>query len=128
MQIRHACRSPRRAQACSRPATPAARWCNARSELLVTFVYSNIIMKMSIAQDFPTHQAPLSLLPTRRGLLALAVGAAFAGRRAAAAEPTVGEDGLYHEPWFLQSFLDLREDLESAAAGGKRLAIMWELR
>jgi len=85
-------------------------------------------MKMSIAQDFPTHQAPLSLLPTRRGLLALAVGAAFAGRRAAAAEPTVGEDGLYHEPWFLQSFLDLREDLESAAAGGKRLAIMWELR
>lgn len=44
------------------------------------------------------------------------------------AEPALGEDGLYHEPWFLQSFLDLREDLESAAAGGKRLAVMWELR
>ncbi|WP_128929360.1 SoxW family protein [Bradyrhizobium guangxiense] len=66
--------------------------------------------------------------PTRRGLLALATGAAFAGRGAAAAELAVGEDGLYHEPWFLQSFLDLHEDLESAAAGGKRLAIMWELR
>ncbi|RXH24857.1 thioredoxin [Bradyrhizobium nanningense] len=44
------------------------------------------------------------------------------------AEPALGDDGLYREPWFLQSFLDLREDLDSSAAGGKRLAIMWELR
>ncbi|TPQ39095.1 thioredoxin [Bradyrhizobium guangdongense] len=67
--------------------------------------------------------------PTRRGFLALASAAAFAaGRGEAAAEPAVGDDGLYHEPWFLQSFLDLREDLESAAASGKRLVIMWELR
>ncbi|BAR60755.1 thioredoxin-related protein [Bradyrhizobium diazoefficiens] len=66
---------------------------------------------------------------TRRGFLALASGAALVARRGeAAAEPALGEDGLYHEPWFLQSFLDLREDLEGAAAGGKRLAIMWELR
>jgi len=64
-------------------------------------------------------------MPTRRGLLAFAAGTALAGRGAAAAEPAVGEDGLYHEPWFLQSFLDLREDLESATAGGKRLAVMW---
>ena len=86
-------------------------------------------MKMSNAQDLPTHEIPTSLPGlTRRGLLAFAASAALAGRRAAATEPTVGEDGLYHEPWFLQSFLDLREDLESAAAGGKRLAIMWELR
>ncbi|GGI28110.1 thioredoxin [Bradyrhizobium guangdongense] len=46
----------------------------------------------------------------------------------AVAEPALGDDGLYHEPWFLQSFLDLREDLESAAVNGKRLVIMWELR
>lgn len=66
---------------------------------------------------------------TRRGFLALASGAALVARRGeAAAEPALGEDALYHEPWFLQSFLDLREDLEGAAAGGKRLAIMWELR
>ena len=51
-----------------------------------------------------------------------------AGRGEAQAETAIGDDGLYHEPWFLQSFLDLREDLESAASGGKRLAIMWELR
>lgn len=86
-------------------------------------------MKMSNAQDLPTHDFPMQLrTPTRRGLLLSAVGAALVGGSAAAAEPAVGEDGLYHEPWFLQSFLDLREDLESAAAGGKRLAIMWELR
>jgi thioredoxin-related protein len=47
---------------------------------------------------------------------------------AAHAEPALGDDGLYHEPWFLNSFLDLREDLEGAASAGKRLAIMWELR
>lgn len=86
-------------------------------------------MKMSNAQDLPTHETLMSLCtPTRRGLIAFAAGAALAGRGAAAAEPAVGEDGLYHEPWFLQSFLDLREDLESAAASGKRFAIMWELR
>ncbi|OKO87967.1 thioredoxin [Bradyrhizobium sp. NAS80.1] len=67
--------------------------------------------------------------PTRRKVLAWAPGAALvASLRAARAEPAPGDDGLYHEPWFLQSFLDLREDLDSAAAGGKRLAIMWELR
>nr|WP_271608121.1 MULTISPECIES: thioredoxin family protein [unclassified Bradyrhizobium] len=86
-------------------------------------------MKMSSAQDLPIHETPTSLrTPTRRGVLAFAAGVALAGRGAAAAEPAVGEDGLYHEPWFLQSLLDLREDLDSAAAGGKRLAIMWELR
>ncbi len=86
-------------------------------------------MKMSNAQDLPTHDFPRQLCtPTRRSLLLSAVGATLVGGSAAAAEPAVGEDGLYHEPWFLQSFLDLREDLESAAAGGKRLAIMWELR
>lgn len=66
---------------------------------------------------------------SRRGFLALTSGAAVvAAGGEARAEPAPGEDGLYHEPWFLQSFLDLREDLESAAASGKRLVIMWELR
>ncbi|OKO86701.1 thioredoxin [Bradyrhizobium sp. AS23.2] len=67
--------------------------------------------------------------PTRRNVLAWAPCAALvAGLSAARAEPSPGDDGLYHEPWFLQSFLDLRDDLDSAVAGGKRLAIMWELR
>ena len=41
-------------------------------------------------------------------------------------EPALGENGLYVQPWFLQSFLDLREDLEEAAQKGKRFAIFWE--
>jgi len=44
------------------------------------------------------------------------------------AAPTLGEDGLYVQPWFLHSFLDIGEDLANAAGEGKRLAVMWELR
>jgi thioredoxin-related protein len=40
----------------------------------------------------------------------------------------VGEDGMHLEPWFHQSFLDLREDLKDAQAAGKRLVIVWEQR
>lgn len=66
---------------------------------------------------------------TRRSFLALASAAAVVSNRSPArAEAVLGDDGLYHEPWFLQSFLDLRDDLEGAAANRKRLAIMWELR
>ena len=42
------------------------------------------------------------------------------------AAPVLNDDGLYAQPWFLESFLDLTEDLSEAAAGGKRFAIMWE--
>lgn len=66
---------------------------------------------------------------TRRTFVAWAPAAlALSARSQARAEALLGDDGLYHEPWFLRSFLDLRDDLESAASGGKRLAIMWELR
>ena len=46
----------------------------------------------------------------------------------AIAQARVNDDGLYTQPWFLESFLHLAEDLDAAAAGGKRFAIMWELR
>ena len=42
--------------------------------------------------------------------------------------PVLNDEGLYTESWFLQSFLDLRDDLEEATAAGKRFAIMWELK
>ena len=65
---------------------------------------------------------------TRRSFVALASSAVVvAARGEAAADVALGDDGLYHEPWFLQSFLDLRDDLEGAASSGKRLAVMWEL-
>lgn len=41
-------------------------------------------------------------------------------------EPKLGANGLYVQPWFLESFLDLREDLDEAAGKGKRFVIFWE--
>lgn len=38
------------------------------------------------------------------------------------------DDGLYKQPWFLESFLDLNDDLDGAAKEGKRFAVMWELK
>src|SRR5262249_52326699 len=42
--------------------------------------------------------------------------------------PLMAEDGLYHQPWFLQSFLDLREDFHTTMAAGKLFVFLWELR
>lgn len=72
-------------------------------------------------------------LSRRRGLPAagaMLVAALFlAAAPATGAEgPILTEDGLYTESWFLESFLDLRDDLEEARAAGKRFAIMWELK
>ncbi|MGI9498506.1 MAG: thioredoxin family protein [Geminicoccaceae bacterium] len=47
---------------------------------------------------------------------------------AAPVEPILTDDGLYTQEWFLESFLDLAEDLDEAKAAGKRFAIMWELK
>jgi thioredoxin-related protein len=72
-------------------------------------------------------------MATRRNLLIGAASlAALAAARAraeeAAKEPAMTADGLLTEPWFLESFLDLADDLSAAHKEGKRLAIMWELR
>lgn len=56
-------------------------------------------------------------------LLFLTLGGVQAAERI---EPTLGDDGLYHQSWFLESFLDLREDLAEAQAAGKRFAVLWE--
>ncbi len=42
--------------------------------------------------------------------------------------PVLGDDGLYHQPWFLESFLELADDLSESAANGKRFAVIWELK
>lgn len=47
---------------------------------------------------------------------------------AAQAQAMLGDDGIYHQPWFLQSFLELGDDLQSASRSNKRFAVMWELR
>ena len=63
---------------------------------------------------------------TRRGLLFGAAAVAISPARAEG--PVLTADGLYKEPWFLESFLNLADDLEDAHKAGKRFAIMWELK
>jgi len=67
--------------------------------------------------------------PTRRSLIAgsAALGTSLFARPARAAA-VLTDDGLYRQPWFLESFLELPEDLQGAANAGKRFAIAWELR
>ena len=43
-------------------------------------------------------------------------------------EPVLLEDGRYTQPWFLTSFLVLKDDLAETAAQGKRLALLWDQR
>ena len=38
------------------------------------------------------------------------------------------DNGMHRQPWFLNSFLDLREDAAEAAAENKQLVILWEQR
>ena len=64
---------------------------------------------------------------TRRGLLLGAAGT-LAMSRAFAKELQLTAEGLIAEPWFLESFLDLPDDLASTTKEGKRFVIMWELR
>lgn len=72
---------------------------------------------------------------TRRNMLSLTAGAGLAAAStsqidalAADAELVLGDDGLYKQPWFLESFLDLRDDITEAADAGKHFAIFFEQR
>jgi len=40
--------------------------------------------------------------------------------------PTLGDDGLYRQPWIQETFLDLSDDLAEATNSGRRLVIIWE--
>lgn len=67
---------------------------------------------------------------TRRHLFASALGAVIAASsmRASVAKARLGEDGLYQFDWYVESFLDLADDLAAATRDGKRFAILWGLR
>ncbi|HMA73425.1 MAG TPA: thioredoxin family protein [Xanthobacteraceae bacterium] len=62
---------------------------------------------------------------SRRALMMAGGGFALAGGPAQAAA-IVTDDGFYREDWFLDSFLDLTDDLKSTAAAGRQLATIWE--
>jgi len=70
-------------------------------------------------------------MTTRRSLITGMGAAAVSGALGVAAraeEPILTDDGLYRQSWFLESFLELGDDLDQAARQGKRFAVMWELR
>lgn len=64
--------------------------------------------------------------------LTIGAGLAFGGQSALAQTkrvgPVVNDDGLYTQSWFIDSFLDLHDDLKEASAAGKRLVLMFEQR
>jgi thioredoxin-related protein len=65
---------------------------------------------------------------TRRHTLAIPLAALAFPALAELPRPKLGEDGLYHLDWFLESFLDIPEDIAAAAASGKRIVVMWSLK
>ncbi len=65
---------------------------------------------------------------SRRSLIAGAVACLALPRAVEASELTLNDDGLYTKPWFLESLLDLNDDLKEAAGKGKRFLVMWELK
>ena len=66
---------------------------------------------------------------TRRQAIAVAGAGLLAFHaRPALAKATLGDDGIYHMDWYLESFLDLSEDLAGATAKGKRFAVMWGMK
>lgn len=66
---------------------------------------------------------------SRRVLIAAALSAPGLSAAALRAEQLeLNEDGLPHVDWFLQSLLELADDVALAGQNGKRLAVMWELR
>lgn len=70
---------------------------------------------------------------TRRQAVAALGGASGLGLLGLAGSPALakaklGEDGLYQHDWFLESFLDLADDLATANQKGKRFAILWGLK
>jgi thioredoxin-related protein len=62
---------------------------------------------------------------SRRALMMTSGSFALAASPARAAA-VMTDDGFYREDWFLDSFLELADDLKSTAAAGKQLAVIWE--
>lgn len=84
-----------------------------------------------------TRRSLLGGLGALGGIGAVKVSGGFSGGLADALIPSahakdpgyiIGDDGLYHQDWFVESFLDLRDDLKEAADEGKHFAILWEQR
>lgn len=67
---------------------------------------------------------------SRRGFLtgAAALAALPYATAQAHAAAVMTEDGIYRQPWFIDSLLELADDLDTAAGKNKRFLMMWELK
>lgn len=69
---------------------------------------------------------------TRRSFLCTAAASGLspalpvlAQDKPAVSKPVLGDDGMYNFDWYLESFLDLAEDITAAKEKGRRLALVW---
>jgi len=67
-----------------------------------------------------------TLIAGSAGILGLSASGRLDAANAAGSEPVKNDLGLYVQPWFHQSFLNLRDDLEEAAGAKKNLVVLWE--
>lgn len=65
---------------------------------------------------------------TRRGLSGAIAAAAVALTHPAHAAVKLGDDGLYTQDWYVESFLDLADDAAGAASRSKHFAVQWSQR
>ena len=67
---------------------------------------------------------------TRRDMMMTAVAMLAAGRGFAsgneAGHAPLGDDGLHKQPWLLDTFLEMGDDLETAAGNGRHLMVLVE--
>ena len=76
----------------------------------------------------PNPNGPTMTSLSRRLFLAGTAAAAVSRSAVVRAAPVLTDDGLYRQPWFIDSFLELADDVDAATARGKRLAVIWELK
>jgi len=57
---------------------------------------------------------------------ALAAAPRIAGAVGKPSPAVLDENGMYHQSWFMDSFLILSEDLAATKESGKRFAVIWE--
>lgn len=66
------------------------------------------------------------MLTRRKALASMATAAALTQAGPLFASAEIGDDGLHKQPWFIDSFLELGDDLATAAEEGRHLMVLIE--
>lgn len=62
------------------------------------------------------------------GAPAVLAAASVAGRAPLARAAEIDDDGLHVQPWFMDTFLEMRDDLAEAGSAGKNFVVFFEQR